>query len=80
MKRSGVLLGVDPEKLVTRADYASAVKKLAKRATRLSLPVTMTGKAKILGLKPRPLPRKLQMFRLQGHVFSPFSKRGKESL
>ncbi len=43
----GTLLGVDPEKFVTRKEYEAAIKTWQKGQTKLSLHATMTGKGKI---------------------------------
>ena len=51
----GVLLGVDPEKFVTRADYASAVKKLAKRANKIILACDYDREGENIGFEAKTL-------------------------
>ncbi len=51
----GVLLGVDPEKLVTRANYASAVKKLAKRANKIVLACDYDREGENIGFEAKTL-------------------------
>ncbi|HWR25296.1 MAG TPA: DNA topoisomerase [Methanosarcina sp.] len=51
----GVLLGVDPEKLVTRADYAAAVKTLAKRADKIILACDYDREGENIGFEAKTL-------------------------
>ena len=51
----GVLLGVDPEKLVTRADYAAAVKNLAKRANKIVLACDYDREGENIGFEAKTL-------------------------
>ena len=51
----GVLLGIDPEKFVTRADYASAVKKLAKRANKIILACDYDREGENIGFEAKTL-------------------------
>jgi DNA topoisomerase I len=51
----GVLLGVDPEKLVTRTDYASAVKKLAKKANKIILACDYDREGENIGFEAKTL-------------------------
>ena len=51
----GVLLEVDPEKLVTRANYASAVKKLAKRADKIILACDYDREGENIGFEAKTL-------------------------
>ncbi len=51
----GVLLGVDPEKFVTRADYAAAVKNLAKRADKIILACDYDREGENIGFEAKTL-------------------------
>jgi len=51
----GVLLAVDPEKLVTRADYAAAVKNLAKRANKIVLACDYDREGENIGFEAKTL-------------------------
>jgi len=51
----GVLLGVDPEKFVTRADYAAAVKNLAKRANKIILACDYDREGENIGFEAKTL-------------------------
>lgn len=51
----GVLLGVDPQKLVTRADYATAVKNLAKRANKIVLACDYDREGENIGFEAKTL-------------------------
>jgi DNA topoisomerase-1 len=51
----GVLLGIDPEKFVTRVDYASAVKKLAKRANKIILACDYDREGENIGFEAKTL-------------------------
>ena len=51
----GVLLGVDPEKFVTRADYAAAVKTLAKRADKIILACDYDREGENIGFEAKTL-------------------------
>ena len=51
----GVLLGVDPEKFVTRPDYAAAVKNLAKRADKIILACDYDREGENIGFEAKTL-------------------------
>ena len=51
----GLLLEVDPEKLVTRADYAAAVKTLAKRAKKIVLACDYDREGENIGFEAKTL-------------------------
>ena len=51
----GVLLEVDPEKFVTRADYAAAVKNLAKRANKIVLACDYDREGENIGFEAKTL-------------------------
>ncbi|MGA9190035.1 MAG: DNA topoisomerase [Methanosarcina sp.] len=51
----GVLLGVDPEKFVTRSDYAAAVKNLAKRADKIILACDYDREGENIGFEAKTL-------------------------
>jgi DNA topoisomerase-1 len=51
----GVLLGVDPEKFVTKANYASAVKNLAKRAEKIILACDYDREGENIGFEAKTL-------------------------
>jgi len=51
----GVLLGVDPEKFVTRKEYAAAIKKLAKRASKIVLACDYDREGENIGFEAKTL-------------------------
>lgn len=51
----GTLLGVDPEKFVTRAEYATAIKKLAKRADKIILACDYDREGENIGFEAKTL-------------------------
>lgn len=71
----GVLLGVDPEKLVTRADYAAAVKNLAKRANKIVLACDYDREGENIGFEAKTLAEEVTNVPVARARFSSLSPR-----
>lgn len=69
----GVLLGVDPQKLVTRADYAAAVKKLAKRANKIVLACDYDREGENIGFEAKTLSEEVTNVPIERARFSSLS-------
>jgi len=69
-----VLLGVDPEKFVTRKEYAAAVKKLAKRASKIILACDYDREGENIGFEAKTLAEEVTnvpVFRARFSALSP---------
>jgi DNA topoisomerase-1 len=69
----GVLLGVDPQKLVTRADYAAAVKKLAKKANKIVLACDYDREGENIGFEAKTLSEEVTNVPIERARFSSLS-------
>jgi DNA topoisomerase-1 len=69
----GVLLGVDPEKLVTRANYANAVKNLAKRANKIVLACDYDREGENIGFEAKTLAEEVTNAQVSRARFSSLS-------
>lgn len=69
----GVLLGIDPEKLVTRADYAAAVKNLAKRANKIVLACDYDREGENIGFEAKTLAEEVTNVPIERARFSALS-------
>lgn len=69
----GVLLGVDPQKLVTRAEYAAAVKNLAKRANKIVLACDYDREGENIGFEAKTLAEEVTNVPVERARFSSLS-------
>ncbi len=69
----GVLLGVDPQKLVTRTNYAAAVKNLAKRANKIVLACDYDREGENIGFEAKTLAEEVTNVPVERARFSSLS-------